>query len=338
MVGKRKNSKDNKLPVRVYRGRCAFEWKPRSGGTVRLCGLDAPLSKVWLEYENVTKDETDRSTFKWMARAFFGSADFDELGSRTQRDYIHHYKKVGAVFDRTLVNSIKPEHIRIYMDKRGLQSRVQANREHAFMSKCFRWGYERGLCKLNPCQGVKKYKESSRTRYVTDVEYDALYKHCGDDVVRVAMELAYLCCARRGDVLAARRSQVLDDGLYIAQGKTGVQQIKLWSPRLKAAIALSKQLTKPGLNSLFIVSKPDGSEWSGDGFAGRWRKAVSKVREVTGMPLDFTYHDLKGKGISDLDGTLHDKQVIAGHKTPGQTAAYDRKIKRVPTVDGQRSR
>lgn len=33
--------KDAWLPSRVYRGKSAYEWHPKSGGCVRLCGLGA---------------------------------------------------------------------------------------------------------------------------------------------------------------------------------------------------------------------------------------------------------------------------------------------------------
>ncbi|MDC9605562.1 integrase, partial [Xenorhabdus griffiniae] len=48
-----------------------------------------------------------------------------------------------------------------------------------------------------------------------------------------------------------------------------------------------------------------------------------------------TFHDLKAKGISDLEGTLAEKQVISGHKNITQTARYNRKIEVVPVVGGQ---
>lgn len=51
--------------------------------------------------------------------------------------------------------------------------------------------------------------------------------------------------------------------------------------------------------------------------------------------FDFTFRDLKAKEISDLDGTLQEKQMISGHKSIGQTARYDRKISVVPVVGGQ---
>ncbi|MFV9064151.1 integrase [Serratia fonticola] len=53
------------------------------------------------------------------------------------------------------------------------------------------------------------------------------------------------------------------------------------------------------------------------------------------LSFDCTFHDLKAKGIADLDGSLYDKQAISGHKNVTQTARYDRKIAVVPVVSGQ---
>ncbi|RUO33406.1 hypothetical protein CWE14_08880 [Aliidiomarina soli] len=148
------------------------------------------------------------------------------------------------------------------------------------------------------------------------------------------MEIAYLCCARFSDVLGMRKDQILEEGIYIKQGKTGKAQIKAWSPRLRAAIKLSQTLvTNQKVVSAYVISKPDGGHYTADGFRTRWSAARAAAREQTGYPLDFTFHDLKAKGISDVEGTLHDKQRISGHKTPGQAARYDRKVEVVPTVD-----
>ncbi|MDC9818431.1 integrase [Pectobacterium polonicum] len=65
-------------------------------------------------------------------------------------------------------------------------------------------------------------------------------------------------------------------------------------------------------------------------------KAKKKAEELPpDLSFDFTLHDLKAKGISDLDGTLAEKQAISGHMTISQTARYDRKIPIVPVVGGQ---
>ncbi|MCO7509162.1 integrase [Serratia fonticola] len=54
-----------------------------------------------------------------------------------------------------------------------------------------------------------------------------------------------------------------------------------------------------------------------------------------GLDIDFTFHDLKAKGISDLEGSLSEKLAISGHRNSSQTAIYDRKVKIVPVVGNQ---
>lgn len=340
MARPRKDSADNALPKYVSRGRSAFEYKPpASGSTIRLCKLDQPLSKVWEAYEKVRRDPTEISDFAALCDRFFSSADFIRLSKATKYDYRKkNAKRVLKPFGKMHPNHIKPEHIRQYMDRRGLTSTTQANRDKAFMSRVFQWGYERGMAKINPCQGVRQYTEIPRERYITDDEYNAVYA-VADDLTRAAMELSYLCCARQGDVLSLRRDQINEGGIFIRQGKTGVRQIKAWSPRLLAAIELSKQLPTrhSQVVSTFVLRQANGDKYTASGFNKHWRKARAEAERANPeLKFDFTFHDLKAKGISDLEGTLQEKQAISGHKTIEQTARYDRKVKIVPAVDGQR--
>ncbi|WP_050104376.1 integrase [Yersinia similis] len=62
----------------------------------------------------------------------------------------------------------------------------------------------------------------------------------------------------------------------------------------------------------------------------------SQKKTYPELDFNFTFHDLKAKGVSDLEGTLSEKQAISGHKNMGQTARYDRKIKIVPVVGNQK--
>ncbi|RLM27703.1 integrase [Brenneria salicis ATCC 15712 = DSM 30166] len=222
------------------------------------------------------------------------------------------------------------------MDKRGVKSKTQANREKAFMSRVFRWGYERGLCKGNPCKGVKQFKEVALDRYVTDEEYNALYSVAAP-VVKVAMEIAYLCLSRQGDVLSLTEGQILEQGIFIAQGKTGAKQIKAWTDRLRAAVNNARSLPiKPGISSMYLIHQATGGRYTRDGFNSRWQQAKEDAAAAfPHLSFDFTFHDLKAKGVSDLDGTLAEKQAISGHMTISQTARYDRKIPIVPVVGGQ---
>lgn len=336
MGRKRSNPADNWMPPCTCRGRSAFEFKPKNGGTIRLCGFESTPAQVWAAYEALINNKKDESTFDGLVDSFFNSGDFMELATETQKDYRKYAVKVLAVFGTMQPDNIKPEHIRKYMDKRGVKSRIQANREKAFISRVFRWGYERGMVKMNPCKGVKQFKESARTRYITNNEYDALYS-VAPPVVKVAMELAYLCCARQADVLSMKTSQPIDEGILIQQSKTGVAQIKGWGSRLRSAVNMATLLPlNSGMSSIFVVHQPSGAGYTRDGFNSRWMKAKKEAKEkYPELNFDFTFHDLKAKGISDLSGSLYDKQAISGHKNASQTARYDRKIAIVPAVGDQ---
>lgn len=319
------------LPPRVYRGKSAFEFHPSSGGSIRLAPLDAAQSAVWAAYEHMMAEQ-DGDTIKRLVNAFFESADFSDLSRSTQKDYRKYSVPITKVFGGMDPAKVEPSHIRKYMDKRGLNSKVQANREKAFFSRMFRWAFERGKVKRNPCQGVRQFKESSRTRYITDLEFKAVMDAARPSV-RVAMELSYLCAARKGDILVMRWSQVGDDGITIQQGKTAKIQIKAWSPRLRAVIEQAKSLAGPVVRSSHVICKSNGSAYTDNGFNAAWRVAMLAAREKTGWPMDFTFHDIKAKAISDVAGSSRDKQRISGHKTEAQVSAYDRSIDIVPAVD-----
>lgn len=322
---------DQWLPPRVYRHTSAYIFKPTSGQSVTLCGLDATQETVWALYNKMMKQDTERGSFADLVAAFFRSADFADLSQTTRDDYLKYSKKVLAVFGRMDPTKIEPQHIRKYMDIRGRASRVQANREKAFTSRVFRWAYERGMVKSNPCQGVRQFKEEARDRYITDMEYKAVYEKANASV-RVAMELSYLCAARKGDVLKATFADVLDEGLFIQQSKTGKRQIKEWTPRLRKAIDMARGISSTAVRSTRIIVKTDGMPYTDDGFNSAWRDAVLAAREATGLPLDFTFHDIKAKSVSDFEGSSKEKQEFTGHKTEAQVARYDRKVKVTPTL------
>ncbi|SUW63257.1 Site-specific recombinase XerC [Buttiauxella agrestis] len=336
MVGKRKSPNDNIFPPRVYRGKSKFEYHPAGGGSISLCPLNSPISLVWAKFEAEKAKKEAASNLHALAEEFFESADFTKLSLDTRKDYRKYSNKLMPVFGNMDPDCIKPQHIRKYMDKRGVASQTQANREKAFLSRLYSWAYERGKVKLNPCKGVRQFKEEARDRYITDEEYNALYS-VSPLLVKVAMEIAYLCLARQKDVLALKKSELLDAGMFIAQGKTGKKQIKAWSNRLRAVITMAKDLPlKPSMSSIYVLHKADGQKYTRDGFNSRWEVAREVARQkFPHLSFDFTFHDLKAKGVSDLEGTLQEKQQISGHKTITQTARYDRKVQIVPVVGGQ---
>ncbi|MBC3230106.1 site-specific integrase [Serratia fonticola] len=91
-----------------------------------------------------------------------------------------------------------------------------------------------------------------------------------------------------------------------------------------------------GVASVYIIHQQNVNRYTRDGLNSKWLNA--KLAANTANPsLDiyFTFHNLKGKGISDLESSLSEKQAISGHRNSSQTAIYDRKAKIVPVVCSQ---
>lgn len=147
------------------------------------------------------------------------------------------------------------------------------------------------------------------------------------------MEIAYLCAARLSDVLGMKWQQVTEQGIFIQQGKTGIKQIKVWTPRLREAIELAKSASVPTQADAPVIMGQHKGHYSKRGFNNRWMEARSKASAQLGYELDCTFHDLKAKGISDYNGSTKDKQLFSGHKSESQVLVYDRKVKLSPTLD-----
>lgn len=328
-MGRKRKESDNWMPARVYAGKSAYEYRPTKGVCIRLCALSSPKNVVIRRHaDEYERFNLKKGTIEELAKLYFDSMQFRELSIRTKKDYEGYWGKLNSVFGKMDKDKLQPAHARKYMDLAGKKSKTQANRHLSLLSKIFSWGFERGEVKTNPCKGVSRFAEKSRDIYIEDAEYEAVYKFAPSSV-RAAMEVSYLCGARQGDVLKLTKAQLKDEGIYIKQGKTGKKQIKKWSPRLRAAIKLALSI-KTKNSTIYVIPTRSGTAYTSDGFRTQWSKARQLARKETGLDLNFTFHDIKAKSISDYDG---DKQKFSGHKTASQVAVYDRKTSVVESLN-----
>lgn len=323
----RKDKDAQKLPPRVYKHGKKFRWHPKSGGSIALCSSDSSMSVVWREYEKrlINKQNTVAELFS----LYFSSKEFKKLSASSQSGNLSKSKMLLKVFGQASPDIITPKHVRAYMDKRGLVSESSANAEFSVLSKIMAWAYERGKVRMNPCRGVKRFTPGQRDRYISHDEYKAVYE-CATDICKVAMELSYLCAARLGDIVQLERKDLLAEGIYIKQGKTGKKQIKQWSPRLRKAIELSETLCET--LSPFVICNKHGNSVQIRLIQRHYTDAKIVAAEKYGIKTDFTFHDLKAKGISDYEGTMADKQRFSGHKMMAQINTYDRRPDLVPSL------
>jgi len=322
------------LPTRCYLGKSAFEYRPKDGGCVRLGKLTEPKEIILAKYQSARLlHEEPTGAFAEVIRGYMASVNHRDLMPRTKKDYARYAEKFISGFGQMNRHRIKPHHIRQYMDKRkegGVTT--QANRERSFLSTVFAWAYENGKVQINPAIGVKDFKEPARDRYIEDWEYflwlaEAYIKW---PLLAACMEISYCCAARQGDVWSLKRSQLRKEGIFIRQGKTGKKQIKEWNPRLRAAVDLALSVQEVTNFELVFCNKKGHQPLQKT--MAKWAIAARKEakRKYDGeLSIDFTFHDIKAKAISDYEGN---KQEFSGHKTQSQVAIYDRKVKVTPTL------
>ena len=336
------------MPPRVYQGRSAFEFRPPGGGCVTLCPLGSARSFVWSRYNEALAENSNAGTIGRLIDEYFRSPKFKELAPETQKSY-ERYRKAGkigldAAFSKMRCDALEPKHVRRYMDlmgarinaRTGAPAKALANRHLSLLSTICGWGRQRGYIATNPCDGVDKYSERARDRYVTDDEYFALYKMAPVHI-QATMEIAYLCAARLSDVLALTTFQIREEGLFIRQGKTGKKQIKSWSPRLKEAVEMCRSIAPPGTTR--VICNKSGRGYTRDGFESAVTRLKNSLKEK-GVIINWTMHDLKAKSISDYSG---DKLKFSGHSSQRMLSVYNRKIEIVETLgsneeaDGKKS-
>ncbi len=237
--------------------------------------------------------------------------------TRTQLDNIGELGRLVAVFGKVLIGSIKPFHVRQYMDKRGAQAKSRANREKALLSHIFNKAREWGYTDMaNPCQGVKGFTEAGRERYVTDAEFKAV-RDAAHQSVRDAMDLALLTGQRPADVLKIQRSDLRDGALWITQNKTGAKRAIELTGELGKVIA--DILARPCKQlSPHLIQDDDGQPVRLRTLQSR----IDKARKVSGV--HFQFRDIRAKTATDT-GSLAHAQSLLGHKKRDMTEQYVRR-------------
>ena len=334
MAGRRQHRQRERLPKYVYLSKGRYIFVPYFGGQrgkeIVLCREGTSLLDLWAAYEARTQTE-QRGTLRWLSDQYLASPAFAAKQPKTQRDYrrCHETAVQTPLRDNRLLgavplDAITPGVVAAYRDRRTQDAPVAANRELAYLSLIFSWGYERELVKINPVKGVKRNREKPRERYIEDWEYQFVYDLAASPpYIRPAMELAYLARLRKVEVLGLAKQDVTDAGVVARRRKGSRTQVVSWSDRLRHAVGACDAVHP--ISSIYAIHDAHGQPIPESTFDTAWQRLMTKASS-RGLKERFTFHDLKAKGVSDFDG---DKQRAAGHRTAQAAAVYDRKIETI---------
>jgi integrase len=190
-------------------------------------------------------------------------------------------------------------------ERRRQGAAVAGNRERAVLSAVFEFCLRHGYARANPCRGIARNTETPRRRYVTTEELQAAVnrapKHTG-----LLLAFAYGTAMRMTDVIALKRADVREDGIYWTESKTGKPNHLPWSPWLRGIVAELRghadewAARRKRLPAAELMTNRYGRPWTPSGI-----EAAMKCLDV-----DWTFRDLRSKAETDRPGaTGHQGQM-----------------------------
>lgn len=129
-----------------------------------------------LERKGLRSEPTLQECFDLAILDYFSAKNFKRSGyNKTVERY--YRTKIKSKFGSKKLTQITASQVKAWHESFG-EHQVEANRALAVLSKLFSFAEAKGLLKrgLNPCTGVKRFKEKSRMRYATANEVRSILK------------------------------------------------------------------------------------------------------------------------------------------------------------------
>lgn len=273
----------------------------------------------------------DTGTIGELVREFMASAQFkNDLGERTQSDYLEASKHILKIFSAMQVSDVQPQHIARYLRIERASAPVRANREIAFLGSAFQFGIECGLSSANPCRQVRRNKEKPRSRCPSWADIDGLYnvaKAKGDSshVLGLMAKFAALTGRRRAEFREMRQDDLTADGIRVGfakakKGEADRRGLIEWTDDLRD---LFKELASIERQpSLFVWTTRQGQPYTEQGFKAMWNRIMEDWLKLPGTER-FTFHDLRAYYVTVMVGRGENPETHANPATSRRV--YDRR-------------
>jgi integrase len=209
---------------------------------------------------------------------------------------------------------------------------VVANRLQGVLVRMFNFAEERGIIPLSPLTGMKKKKEVSRERFLTDDEIKLLWagldlENQGIDIYRVtklALKMILVTGQRPGEVCGMTWTEINDGVWTIPAHRRMKTETANSVPLSDLALDIIEEARVYASDSAFVFRS---SHCDGQITTASLAKAVSRHFVEIGITDKFTPHDLRRTCRTNLTAIGVEPQVaekVIGHKLQGILAIYDR--------------
>lgn len=335
MAGKRTKYKGlpPRMTVRTYTNSRGETWVgyyyrfPRDkAGKQRVVSLGSDLAEAKRKWADIEDKPSNPAKLAEIYKKYLEWAESESgLSPRTIRDCRQYWRQVEPVYGEVDANDITPGLILPYFNNRT--SKISAKKEIKFLSVLFNWARARGMMTMqNPVTGLTRQMKvpTRRTIYVSDADYLLVYKHA-HDILKDAMDIAYLTGQRPADVRKMRWDDIVDGAIEITQNKTG-KKLRI---RIVGELAeVLERIRARGIAGPTILAGKTGIPLSETGtFKRLFNEARDKAEaEANERGIKFTrfqFKDLRAKAATDSDSTAN-AQKLLGHATEIMTSAYIR--------------
>lgn len=324
-------AKSNNLPPRMYKktGPLAGggEWvsyyhivsHPITGKRTETA-LGSDEKEALIKYAKIEK--ANAQAVALMSHAFdrYVAEVLPTKSERSQKDARWILTKLRSVFNNAPMDSITPQVVAKYRDKRSEKAPVRANREMAFLSTVWNYAREWGFTeKENPCRGVRKNRERPRDFYADDETWNAVYQ-CANEELKNAMDLAYLTGQRPADVINFKFSDIHEDALELTQAKT-TKKLRILLTTNGERNGLGKVIDRiyaQGVANIseYLVCSAKGAKLDTQTLRIRFNKAKSAAMvnaepELAEKVARFQFRDIRPKAASEL--SIEHASALLGH-------------------------
>ncbi len=242
-------------------------------------------------------------------------------------------KDVVPVWGRLKVKDIKRRHIVMLLDEIEKRSKSTRNHIHSVLSRLFNFAAERGVIEDSPCTRIKKPKEESRARVLTDDEIKLVWAALNTDnkevdiyvITKLALKMILLTGQRPGEVVGMAWDELEPEGFWtIPAGRMkGAEAHRVPLCPMALEIIEQARIYSSDCPYVFRSSYKDASPITRAALS----RAIVRHWKIMGLQEPFTPHDLRRTlrtrlaelGVSDIIA-----ERVIGHKLQGMLGIYNR--------------
>jgi integrase len=241
-------------------------------------------------------------------------------------------KDVLPAWKKIKVSEIRRRDAVLLLDKVRERAPITANRLQGVLIRMFNFATERDILDFSPLAGMRRGKENSRSRVLTDEEIKLLWnsldlERTEIDIYRLsklALKTILLTGQRPGEVAKMRWEQI-DGEFWIIQAEDRKNNETNRIPILPMVADIIETAKIYSSDSEFVFRSSHNKKLPVT--VGALANAIRRHRSEIGVDENFTPHDLRRTlrtQLAELGITDIVVERVLGHKLPGVLGIYNR--------------